>query len=254
MPDASPPANRLPHAIGRERLSLAGLAVIIGMHLLAGAALLAWEPGRRALLEVAPVMVRMIVPEPPPPPVVEPPRPLPVEPPPVQKPPPPKPKPRAVTPPVPQPPPVVEPPPAPIAVPDTAPAPPRIEAPVPTPEPPRPVPAPPPPPVAVAPAPPPPTPAVVVPPSFNAAYLSNPPPNYPAASRRMGEEGKVLVHVFVSAQGLPERIEVRTSSGYPRLDDAAAETIRRWKFVPARQGDANVAAWVIVPIVFTLNQ
>lgn len=252
MPDASTPANRLPHAIGRERLSPVGLAVVVGMHVLAIVTLLSWEPGRRALLEMAPVMVRMIVPEPPPP-VVEPPRPVPVEPPPVQK-PPPKPQPRAVTPPAPKPPPVAEPPPVPLAIPEAAPAPARIESPAPPPEPPRPVTPPvPPPPVAVAPPPPPP-PAPVVPPSFNAAYLSNPPPIYPAASRRMGEEGKVLVHVFVSAQGLPERIEIRTSSGYPRLDDAAAETIRRWKFVPARQGDTNVAASVIVPIVFTLNQ
>ncbi len=63
-----------------------------------------------------------------------------------------------------------------------------------------------------------------------------------------------MVRVFVSSEGLPQKIELGTSSGFARLDEAAMDTIRRWKFVPARQGDQAVAAWVVVPIVFTLNQ
>ena len=69
----------------------------------------------------------------------------------------------------------------------------------------------------------------------------------------MHEQGKVLVRVLVSADGMPERIELKASSGYVRLDQSALETIRNWKFVPARQGDQKVAAWVIVPITFTLD-
>jgi protein TonB len=112
--------------------------------------------------------------------------------------------------------------------------------------------APPPPtPVAeavVAPDPPP-----VVPPRFNADYLQNPAPAYPALARRMREQGRVLIRVLVSADGMPERIELKTSSGFPRLDQSALETIRNWKFVPARQGEQKVAAWVVVPIAFTLD-
>jgi protein TonB len=96
-------------------------------------------------------------------------------------------------------------------------------------------------------------PAPVHPPSFNAAYLQNPPPLYPAQSRRLGETGRVILRVLVTERGMPERVELRTSSGSRRLDGAALETVQRWKFVPARQGDTPVSAWVLVPILFTLE-
>jgi protein TonB len=95
--------------------------------------------------------------------------------------------------------------------------------------------------------------AAVMPPRFDAAYLDNPAPPYPAIARRTGEEGRVMLRVLVSATGTAESIEVRTSSGSRRLDDAALETVRRWRFVPARQGDRSVAAWVLVPISFMLS-
>jgi periplasmic protein TonB len=98
-----------------------------------------------------------------------------------------------------------------------------------------------------------PIPPAVVPPSFDAAYLNNPRPEYPRVSRRMGEHGKVMLRVYVTAQGTAERVEVRTSSGSQRLDHAARSAVEQWKFVPARQGDDPVAAWVIVPITFVLE-
>ena len=90
-------------------------------------------------------------------------------------------------------------------------------------------------------------------PRFDAAYLSNPPPIYPVISRRMGEEGRVLLRVFVEADGRPSRVEVRESSGFRRLDDAAQAAVQRWRFVPARRGESDLAAWVLVPINFTLK-
>lgn len=96
-------------------------------------------------------------------------------------------------------------------------------------------------------------PAPVAPPRFNAVYLNNPAPQYPAVSRRLREEGRVTLRVFVDVQGLPARIELRTSSGYERLDHIALETVRQWKFVPARRGDEAVSAWVLVPISFSLR-
>ena len=95
--------------------------------------------------------------------------------------------------------------------------------------------------------------APVVAPRFDVAYLNNPRPEYPRTSRRMGEQGKVLLHVFVNATGQAEKIEIRNSSGHARLDESAREAVRRWKFVPARQGDQPVSAWVLVPISFVLE-
>lgn len=88
---------------------------------------------------------------------------------------------------------------------------------------------------------------------YDADYLNNPAPLYPILSRRRGEQGKVLLLVQVSAQGLAERVEINQSSGHLRLDSAALEAVKRWRFVPARRGDEAVAASVVVPIVFRLG-
>ena len=88
---------------------------------------------------------------------------------------------------------------------------------------------------------------------FDAAYLNNPPPVYPVLSRRKREQGKVLLRVQVSAQGAAERVAIQTSSGHVRLDSAALEAVKRWRFVPARRGGEAVAASVVVPIVFRLD-
>lgn len=91
-------------------------------------------------------------------------------------------------------------------------------------------------------------------PRFDADYLSNPAPDYPAASRAMGEQGRVLLRVLVSAAGDAVEVHLRTSSGFDRLDSAAMEAVRRWRFLPARQGEQAVSASVIVPIVFSLRR
>jgi len=95
--------------------------------------------------------------------------------------------------------------------------------------------------------------AAVTTPRFDADYLDNPAPTYPPLSRRVGEEGKVVLRVFVEPTGLPAKVEIRTSSGYERLDKSAAAAVGRWKFIPARQGSDTVGAWVLVPIVFSLK-
>jgi protein TonB len=96
-------------------------------------------------------------------------------------------------------------------------------------------------------------PAVLVSPHFDAAYLQNPPPVYPPLARRLGEQGRALLRVYVTADGIADTVELRSTSGSDRLDRAALEAVRRWRFVPARQGDARVAAWVLVPISFSIE-
>lgn len=88
---------------------------------------------------------------------------------------------------------------------------------------------------------------------FDADYLQNPAPAYPALSRRLREEGTVLLLVRVTAQGDAEQVQVKHSSGFARLDEAALNAVRQWRFVPARRGDEPVAANVVVPIVFRLG-
>ena len=90
-------------------------------------------------------------------------------------------------------------------------------------------------------------------PIFNADYLRNPAPRYPPLARRTRQEGKVVLGVLVDTGGGASQIEVRNSSGSEVLDEAALDAVKRWRFVPARRGDQPVAAWVLIPINFTLQ-
>jgi periplasmic protein TonB len=199
-----------------------GLAVTIALHAVLLAALLSYAPVRTAMRNAAPILVSLIstpaVEKP-----TEPPKPLPQ-------------RPNAKQ--VPQ---QIAPVPMPLVAvptpstfetiaPDVAKAVPEVSAPGPV------------------------TPMAVIPPNFIAAYLDNPSPVYPPLSRRSNEQGRVILRVLVTANGAAETVELRTSSGSTRLDQAAIDTVKRWRFVPARQGDQAVAAWVLVPIAFSLER
>ncbi len=91
------------------------------------------------------------------------------------------------------------------------------------------------------------------PPLFNAAYLRNPAPAYPAVARRSGDQGTVMLKVLVSPEGAPLRVELDQSSGSKPLDSAALDAVKGWRFVPARRGAQNIEGWVRVPVVFKLE-
>ena len=109
-------------------------------------------------------------------------------------------------------------------------------------------------PVAAAPvnATPAPSPKIALP-STQADYLNNPKPAYPALSRRLGEQGRAVVRVLIGADGLPQKAELHTSSGFERLDRAALDTVMRWRYVPGKRGDVPEAMWFNVPINFVLE-
>ncbi len=98
------------------------------------------------------------------------------------------------------------------------------------------------------------TPAIVTQkPPINAAYLHNPKPRYPKLSRRLGEQGKVMLRVKVNQSGNVEQIQINTSSGFARLDTAAQNTVQNWSFIPAQRNGQAISDWVMVPIVFNLT-
>jgi len=68
----------------------------------------------------------------------------------------------------------------------------------------------------------------------------------------LGEQGVVTLLVLVGVDGLPQKVELKTSSGYERLDRAALDAVRQYRFVPGRRGNVPEAMPVIVPIVFKL--
>jgi protein TonB len=79
------------------------------------------------------------------------------------------------------------------------------------------------------------------------------PPAYPELARRRGEQGRVVVRVSVSADGMPTDASVARSSGYPSLDSAALAAVRRWRFVPATLGGRAIPAVAEVPIRFRID-
>lgn len=96
------------------------------------------------------------------------------------------------------------------------------------------------------------TPSFVAP-RFGADYLRNPSPEYPSLARRKGEQGRVLLKVFVTAQGNPEKVLLEKSSGSELLDKSALDVVKTWKFIPASANNQAVSGVVIVPIKFSLD-
>ncbi len=105
----------------------------------------------------------------------------------------------------------------------------------------------------VAPAPAPPAPARMALPSSVADYLHNPKPPYPGLSKRLGEQGKVVVRVLIGVDGTAQQAEIKQSSGFNRLDQAALDTVLRWRYVPGKRAGVPETMWFNVPISFVLE-
>ena len=82
------------------------------------------------------------------------------------------------------------------------------------------------------------------------SYSYNPAPTYPPLSRQLKEQGTVQLLVRVSVEGIPLDVTIRQSSGFERLDAAALQTVRTWRFIPATRDKKPVVSSVIVPVVF----
>jgi protein TonB len=99
----------------------------------------------------------------------------------------------------------------------------------------------------------PPTPARVELPSSSADYLNNPKPPYPTLSKRLGEQGRVIVRVWIGTDGIASQASVKQSSGFDRLDQAAVATVLKWRYVPGKRGGVPEAMWFDVPVNWVLQ-
>lgn len=90
--------------------------------------------------------------------------------------------------------------------------------------------------------------------SSGVEYLSPPQPEYPVLSRRRGEEGKVVLRALINLKGRPDSVEIQTSSGSVRLDEAARQAVQRAVFKPHLEDGKTVAVYAIVPIKFQLDR
>jgi len=100
----------------------------------------------------------------------------------------------------------------------------------------------------------PPAPPKIELPSSDAEYLNNPKPPYPSISRRLREEGTVVFNILVGVDGKPEKLEIKTSSGFYRLDQAAYATVMNWRFTPGKRNGVATAMSYTQPVFFYLTQ
>ena len=76
-------------------------------------------------------------------------------------------------------------------------------------------------------------------------------PKYPRVSRKRGERGRVLVRVFINRDGSSEKVEIEQSSGFSRLDEAAMNSAKKCRFIPAKRNGKPVKTLATIPYTFT---
>jgi protein TonB len=90
-------------------------------------------------------------------------------------------------------------------------------------------------------------------PDYQARYLNNPRPAYPIVARRMGWQGRVILNVEVLSEGGCGSVNLYRGSGHEVLDNAAINTVKSWRFIPARHAGGAVTQWFKVPVNFSLE-
>ena len=163
----------------------------------------------------------------------------------------------------PPPPPATEAPPPPPSIPQVVAPPPIVQTPAPpvpvqtTPDP-TPVPVP----VAAvsiapmpsaAPAAPPAPPSMVQGGDLGTQMVSGKPPRYPIDSRRKREQGTVILTLTLGIDGAVDAIAVTQSSGFPRLDNAARDAVKGWRWKPMIRSGQPMRVRGVVEIPFVLR-
>ena len=89
--------------------------------------------------------------------------------------------------------------------------------------------------------------------SISQAQCSVPEPFYPNLSRRMGEEGKTMVRLFINESGAVEKVALAQSSGVHRLDQAALDAGMRVRCKPFIEFGKAIKVTAIQPYIFRLE-
>lgn len=78
-------------------------------------------------------------------------------------------------------------------------------------------------------------------------------PTYPALSKRLGEEGKLVLRVELDEKGYVNVAHVVNSSGFKRLDEAAMTAVKTWRCTPTVRNGQPVRAVALQPFNFVLQ-
>ena len=79
-------------------------------------------------------------------------------------------------------------------------------------------------------------------------------PPYPPMARRLGHQGVVQLRLTITPDGRVAQAEIVKSSGWPELDQEAAEWVRaHWRYKPAVQAGVLVASVAMAAVKFDLR-
>jgi protein TonB len=79
-------------------------------------------------------------------------------------------------------------------------------------------------------------------------------PAYPADARNLGQQGVVTLQISIDATGTVTNATVKSSSGYPELDQTAVNwVIAHWRYKPAIQSGVAVASTTLAAVKFDLK-
>ena len=80
------------------------------------------------------------------------------------------------------------------------------------------------------------------------------PPRYPLLAKRQHEQGEVRLRVELDEFGRIDRVTIVSSSGSPRLDEAARTAIESWRCRPAQHDGQPVRAVALQSLAFVLRR
>ena len=79
-------------------------------------------------------------------------------------------------------------------------------------------------------------------------------PDYPLAASRLSEEGSTGLNLFITPEGRVGEVQLLSSSGSPRLDEAAIKHAKRnWSFSACTEGGKAVGCWFKTKLVWRLE-
>lgn len=78
-------------------------------------------------------------------------------------------------------------------------------------------------------------------------------PDYPSASRRLEEEGTVMLKFLVGVDGKVKESVVEKTSGFKRLDEAARQGLAKCQFKPGTENGQPVEGWANMKYTWKLE-
>ena len=93
----------------------------------------------------------------------------------------------------------------------------------------------------------------ISPPNRGPELITKIAPKYPIIARRKKLQGKVVLSFLINVEGNVSHVEVKETSGYHVLDQAAIKCVKNWRYRPAVKSWRNIESRINCPIVFKLE-